>query len=171
MASNRRNRPSGDKNPPAKANRPARIDEDLVEKLEERQFPPKLLEALKSGDVDLTAETLLHMRMASYAGPLPPAEEMLGYSRASPCAPDRILTAFEKEQKHRHELDSKDMESMIRLRWRGQLFSLIIVLSSFLTAGVTAYLGHAVVGGAIAGLTVIGISVVGLIKFSGDSSD
>lgn len=41
-------------------------------------------------------------QMISHSGPLPPPEQLEGYSQVLPNAPERIVTMAEKEQSHRH---------------------------------------------------------------------
>jgi uncharacterized membrane protein len=75
------------------------------------------------------------------AGPLPPAEELAKYNLIIPNGADRIMAMAEKEQIHRHEMESIDIKSAPSQIKRGQLSALSIVMGSLVLTGYLFYLG------------------------------
>lgn len=68
--------------------------------------------------------------MASYSGPLPPANQFAQYEETLPGAADRILSLTEKEAEHRHKNEDAIVEKSMFLGDRGQIFAFILSLIS-----------------------------------------
>jgi uncharacterized membrane protein len=92
---------------------------------------------LKQGELTVTRELLVELRRATIRqGPLPSPEEFGGYDQVLPGAAERILSMAEKEQKHRHDLESQETEqaiavskSEIGLAANGQRIAAVLFLS------------------------------------------
>lgn len=99
-------------------------------------------------------------RAEMFSGPLPHPAILGGYEQVCPGAAERILAMAEKEQAHTHALRSEHIRENSEATQRGQLFALIIGVSSVIGA-VTA--PSAVVGGVIAtcGLGTLAIAFLG----------
>jgi len=63
---------------------------------------------------------------ATYSGPIPPPEMLAAYERALPGSAERIIEMAESEQKHRHSLESADLNTRVTLVRRGQTFAFIL---------------------------------------------
>ena len=101
---------------------------------------------------------------AEYYGPIPPSKEMAQYGQIDPSFPHRILEMAELEQRHRHKIETSDMDysaefarkSFIERRI-SQIFALIIAI--FVT-GCGTYLilnGHPVAGSVVSGTCLVGL--------------
>ena len=73
----------------------------------------------------------------SYRGIIPPPTAMEGYEKVCPGAADRILAMAENDLKHKHEIETKEQDSIVRCRdevlnseisnfRRGQYFGFVI---------------------------------------------
>lgn len=56
------------------------------------------------------ASILQITRQEHHSGPLPSSSELRGYANIDSSIPGRIIEMTEREQKHRHELETKDAE-------------------------------------------------------------
>lgn len=106
------------------------------------------------------------MTRVSFSGPLPPPDVLKKYQAIQPDFPERILRLTEKEAEHRHEITRKAVwidgaEVLV-----GQVFGLIVALSSFAVAG---YLGHPAAASVIGSGTIVGLVAV-FIKGRGTSA-
>ena len=89
-----------------------------------------------------------------YSGPLPHPDIMKGYDELVPGAAERILSMTEKEQSHRHELETRMVESEIKDGKRGMVFAFILSFSAIIAAIVIAIVSpsaYGVFAGAILG--------------------
>ncbi|MEO0986862.1 MAG: DUF2335 domain-containing protein [Cyanobacteria bacterium J06639_14] len=110
--------------------------------------------------IEVTAASL------NFSGPLPPPQILAQYNNAHPDAADRILKMAEREQQHRHETQSKMVETHIsdlkaarHEKRLGQILGFTIG-AICIFAGLTAVLADHPVSGTIFGST----GVVGLVS-------
>lgn len=91
-------------------------------------------------------------------GPLPPSEDFEHYERVLPGAAERIMSAFDEERRHRHDIEKTVVSDEKERGVRAQRFALLIALSAFITGGVCAYFGQpwpaSVIGGSGAAMIV-----------------
>jgi len=121
------------------------VPEEALERL-----PAPLREALSQPGVppQLISMTVAAFS-ASWAGPLPPAEQIHAYEQALPGAADRILAMAERQQEHRQDLERVTVhEAANRSRWGLWLGFVIAVLVIGVGAG-AIFAGEALAGFAI----------------------
>lgn len=104
------------------------------------------------------------LRQSSYTSPLPSPDDLDRYAAHLPDAADRLLTAGEREQAHRHEIESRlaamDEQALPRF-YAGQRFahavSLALGLAYLLAMALAILRGYPLigVGGAALGLAAI----------------
>ena len=93
----------------------------------------------------------------SYRGVIPPPTAMEGYEKVCPGAADRILAMAENDLKHKHEIETKEQDSIVRCRdevlnseisnfRRGQYFGFIIIVIA-LIGGFYLVLNNQKIGG------------------------
>lgn len=80
---------------------------------------------------------LLGMSLKARRAPLPDHQEMAGFKAVQPDLPDRIVTQWERETQHRHDLERQIVRSNVTNRARGQLIgaylaTLVIVVGAVL---------------------------------------
>src|SRR6266542_3762073 len=66
---------------------------------------------------------------ASFAGPLPPPSTLQRYEELVPGAADRILAMAERNQAHRHALETAAIYHEIRASDRGQIGAVLVALA------------------------------------------
>ncbi|HEV8657624.1 MAG TPA: DUF2335 domain-containing protein [Thermoanaerobaculia bacterium] len=93
-----------------------------------------------------------------FEGPLPPPAVLSGYNQALTDGAERIFRMAEKNQEHRHELETKVIEGNVRAQSRGQWFMFFISVLA-ITGGV--YLIS--IGKDATGLGIIIGDLVGLV--------
>ena len=95
----------------------------------------------------------------SYRGVIPPPTAMEGYEKVCPGAADRILAMAENDLKHKHEIETKEQDSIVRCRdevlnseisnfRRGQYFGFVIIVIA-LIGGFYLVLNNQKIGGYI----------------------
>jgi uncharacterized membrane protein len=72
-------------------------------------------------------------RMFSFSGPLPPPTILRGYAEFYPEAPEKIFSWVEEQQRHRQELENKQLEYSYKYQQMGLVLGSII--TSFLVLG------------------------------------
>lgn len=107
-------------------------------------------------DVDLQA--------SRYTSPLPSPDDLKRYSELLPDAPERLLSAGELEQAHRHqierdlvELDREGMPSFYAGQRRGQVIGGMVAIAYLAVMAFAISEGYGIVGvtGAAAGVAAI----------------
>jgi len=78
--------------------------------------------------------------MAIATGPLPLSKEFAGYEEVLPGAAERILALAEKEAVHRHENENDIIKESVRLKSRGQIFALIVILLSLCVITISIFM-------------------------------
>jgi uncharacterized membrane protein len=93
----------------------------------------------------------------SYAGPIPPPDALERFNQIIPKGAHRILRMAEKQQAHRHELETKVITSDIRRSWGGLIAGLVVAIVSITLGFLLVREGHDVAGTTVATTTVIGL--------------
>lgn len=76
----------------------------------------------------ITAET--HIQNHEFSGPIPPPDLLKAYRDVVPDGADRIIRMAEKEQSHRHSIESRIVEIRSRGELLGQIFGFTLGLSA-----------------------------------------
>jgi uncharacterized membrane protein len=99
---------------------------------------------------------------AEFSGPLPPPKFLADYGKINETFPERIVKMAEREMRHRHSQQKKQIEIMAystkteRLEILfGQIFGFLIGIVALLVCAYTSLKGQPIVGGGI-GLLGIG---------------
>jgi uncharacterized membrane protein len=100
-------------------------------------------------DIEERAVALLLQKY--HLGPLPDPETLKEYNEILPDAAERILRMAEKSQEHHESIEKKFVNNDIKIMSRGQIFALVISLSSFIIATICAFLGQTEIGVAVVG--------------------
>lgn len=95
----------------------------------------------------------------SFSGPLPPPEIISDYEKILPGGAERIFAMAEKEQVHRHSMDSLAVNGAIRKDKRGQWMGFSIAIIILAIASVFAWKGNTTFAG-----TLIAIDLLGLVS-------
>lgn len=100
---------------------------------------------------------------AEFSGPLPHPTILRGYEKALPGAAERILAAFEDEQKHRQALENKHLQINIEIAKQnlreqliGQIMGFVLACVLIASASYLALHNHDWVAGVLGGTTLIG---------------
>lgn len=107
-----------------------------------------------SGKNDNGQEVKL-VHQEAYQGPLPHPDLLVKYEEIIPGAAERILSMAEKEQQHRHQLESEVIKKEIAQKGRGLNFGftlalLIIVVGAYLLVIDKSLQGFSLILGSIA---------------------
>lgn len=115
---------------------------------------------LRPGTED-EAEVLLESLIVreSHQGPLPPARELKNYDLALPGAAERIVAMAEREQSHRHGLESTMVNAEADLKKRGQWIALAALVAMLAIVAYFGFLGQAGAGAALGSAIIVGVVV------------
>jgi len=104
------------------------------------------------------------LRSEQFQGPIPPPQILNGYEQLLPGAADRIIRMAEKEGDHRHRMETKAVDAEIHgLKCEtidtriGQIFGLVIGLTTVLAGTYAAVQGSQVAGSLIGTSGVVGL--------------
>lgn len=105
------------------------------------------------------------VRQFHAVSPLPPAAELRELEAVHPGITERLLAGQEKEQAHRHQLESSDQrcfEDVVRADFRraekGQTYAMVVSIAGFAAATAVSLLKSPLVGGVIAGLDIVALA-------------
>lgn len=126
-------------------------DEDSAVGEIDDAYQPKLDE----GSVSPVFRSVRHHR-----GPMPSAEELMGYKYVDPTLPKSILEMAQKEQDHRHSMDRQELTEAVAVTKRGQILGVSIAAGVLILAGILALMGQPILAGIMAGLDVVGLAAV-----------
>ncbi len=126
------------------------------------QLPEQAIENLIA---EIVAEKVQEERgmQATYqqfSGPIPPPQILSGYDQVQAGFAERIVAMAEKEQAHRHGLETQALSSSISIQKRGQFFALLL---SLLILSISVSLiceGKELAGSAIAGASLTGLAYI-----------
>jgi len=80
------------------------------------------------------------------SGPLPSSEEFARYESTHLGSADRILSMAEKEQSHRHSMESKALSGGIAFKRRGQHYAFAICIVVIIVTMALIMFGHKLPG-------------------------
>ncbi|HAF2502209.1 TPA: DUF2335 domain-containing protein [Salmonella enterica] len=107
----------------------------------------------------------------SFSGPLPPPDVIRGYDQILPGGAERIFSMAEKEQAHRHKMDSTAVNGAIRKDKRGQWMGFSIAITILAIASVFAWRGNTAFAGALIAIDLIGFVSVFVLGRRASKSD
>lgn len=91
------------------------------------------------------------------SSPLPPPQILREYEEIVPGSAQTILLRVEKQANHRMEIERRIVEVETKLPIRGQIFALVLGLSSVSGALICAYLGQPAIGSVLGGVGLINV--------------
>lgn len=98
--------------------------------------------------------------MVFHQGPLPPAEELERLERVLPGSADRYFQIAEREQTHRHRMESTVVRREFGLRSLGQWLALAALCLVILAVCYIAQLGDTASAAAFGTATVLGVVAI-----------
>ena len=96
---------------------------------------------------------------ASFSGPLPPPSTLERYEQIAPGAAERVIAMAERNQAHRHALETAAVHHEIQISNRGQVCALIVALTGISAGAYIASLGQPVAGSGVVGGVIATIAV------------
>lgn len=103
----------------------------------------------------------------AYSSPIPVSSELEKYEKLVPGSVKRMLAEAEKENKHRHELEFKQLNANVKLsfieaaeRLLGQFFSFIISISCIFSGAYLVYKGRQISGTIFSGAGIASIIAI-----------
>jgi uncharacterized membrane protein len=99
----------------------------------------------------------LQVGVQHYSGPIPSAQELQRYEQVQPGLADRIVSMAEKEQGHRHTIETTTMNLDFAEGKRGQIFAFLIGTGAIIVGGYCAIHGANIAGSIIGGGGVVGL--------------
>jgi uncharacterized membrane protein len=110
---------------------------------------------------------LMAQQVTHYEGPIPDPETLNRYEQIAPGTAERIIAMAEKEQSHRHEIEStvvsaqtSDVRDERKAEARGQWFALFFCTMAIAAGAYSIHAGHPGWGIVLCGATLA--SVVGI---------
>jgi uncharacterized membrane protein len=92
----------------------------------------------------------------SYSGPLPAPADLQAYELVVPGAAERIISAFERQSEHRHDLEQRVIDGSESRSGIGQWLAFIVLMTGVIGGCIVAATGEPVAGGTIAGVAFTG---------------
>lgn len=86
---------------------------------------------------------------ASYAGPLPPADQIRAYEEVLPGSAGRILAMAERQHEHRQKLERVTVEEAANRSWWGLRLGFVIAILVIGVGAAAIFTGHALAGFAL----------------------
>jgi len=118
-------------------------------------------------DLRVSDETPIVHASATYFGPLPPPSMLAEFGRIDASFPERIMSQFESEAKHRRRIEQQVVEQNKRAqeiffkeRRIGQIFAVLVVFGVLALAAWMAKIGFGEPAGWIVGTTLVGLAGV-----------
>lgn len=93
----------------------------------------------------------------SFSGPIPPPAILEQYNTIVPNAAERILKMAENQASHRHQIESKVIDSEIKNSRTGLHYGLIIGLAAIIGGTICTLKGFQIAGGVIGGTGITGL--------------
>ena len=87
----------------------------------------------------------------TFSGPMPPPEQLRQYNEVLPGAAERMLALVEKQQAHRHALETKTVDSDVRRTNQGMWMVLTVVILSPAAGTGSTLSDKPITGGIVAG--------------------
>ena len=108
--------------------------------------PPILVTPTKASSDSRVISHELSFSESIWMGPIPPPEILAGYEKALNGAADRILAMAETQQKHRHEMESKVLDSHIARSQQGLWCGLVVAIGGLSVSAFSIYWGYSTAG-------------------------
>jgi uncharacterized membrane protein len=124
---------------------------------------PEAAEVLKSLSEEkrgVIINEIVRFEQRTFAGPVPHPDHLAGYEKTLPGAANRILEMAEREQRHRHEIESDLLKTKHKEHKRGQNIGCILVVFLAIVAGGLGFLSHDWLSGAIFTTTIVSVIIV-----------
>lgn len=122
----------------------------------------------KKGSISKKGDKIKAIARSEYFGPVPAPEDLAKYDSLINNGAERFMTMAEKEQNHRHEINSayldlekKESARIYTLTMISQIFGIIAFISLLIFSGYALYLGYTTVA-----LSIIGIIVAVVTAFA-----
>ena len=96
----------------------------------------------------------------SFSGPLPPPELLAKYNEVIPNGAERIMQMAEKQQGHRHDLETTVVNGNVKSESRGQWMGLTISVVVLCLGGYLAYIGREIAGSIFVGVDLSALAGV-----------
>lgn len=122
----------------------------------EIQQNPEGQPAVRQADVVEAEYQRVSLTAEAWSGPLPHPDTLERYEKLIPGSAERLLTAFERQVAHRHNLDNREAR---RMDWG--LVAAFLVVTMIITAGsILIFLGHDWAGAGMIGVNIVGLAAV-----------
>ncbi|HGW2956440.1 TPA: DUF2335 domain-containing protein [Raoultella ornithinolytica] len=95
-----------------------------------------------------------------FSGPIPPPSMLREYNEIVRDGAERIMARSEKEQAHRHDMQSKSILGNISKDKRGQWMAFTITIAILIIATIFAWKGNTVFAGTLITIDLIGLASV-----------
>lgn len=100
------------------------------------------------------------VRTQSFVGPFPPPDMLEKYDQILPGAAERIFSLTEREQQHRHCMQSKTINGTLKKDWRGQWMGFISIVLILLIACYFACTGNNVFAMALVTIDLVTLAAI-----------
>lgn len=120
-----------------------RVSSDVVERLSRN---PNLIRSL--------------VRTETFTGPFPPPDILEKYNQVLPGAAERIFSLTEREQQHRHAIQSKAIDGALKKDRRGQWMGFGVTVLILLIACYFAYTGSSAFAMALVTIDLVALAAV-----------
>jgi uncharacterized membrane protein len=110
-------------------------------------------------DKEVEAKRLLTqvVAMRSHSGPLPPADELQKFEGVQAGFANRIVEMAEKNQAHRHKMESRIINGELLLRAAGQVLAILALILLLCAVCYLAYSGDTKSAATLGALTIVGV--------------
>lgn len=136
---------------------------DLGEDPEAIEEVRRLLRENPAEDPEIILQKITRVMAEYTSGPLPPPSMLRGYEEVLPGAADRIFTLMEQQSIHRHDLETKMLDSDVRSRDRGQVFAFVLCFIVIVGGFVAILAGQELTGMAAILTAVAGVAATFLV--------
>ena len=134
---------------------------ELLEKIPEELLAEVLAEKI-SEDSSKGVKRMIKAASISehFSGPIPPPKILNQYEGVHEGLANRIVSMAEKEQNHRHGIETLAVKGEINKDKRGQTYAIIASLSIIIGSMILIYLGHDKSGSFLVGSTLTGLAYI-----------
>lgn len=134
--------------------------QSLLSQLPENVLAEALAEKVVTEDPSGEITEVVRTVAQEYSGPLPPPRMLEHYDTVQSGFADRIVSMAEKEQSHRHNLESLGVNGAIKKDSRGQNYALITSILLIAACVFLIYSGHEVSGSILGGGSLTGLAYI-----------
>ncbi len=138
--------------------------EEMPQQPEGLNVPPELKAILADPNISeekkdkiLKAVVSISVRKASFSGPIPPPEYLIGYNNAIPGGAERILAMAEKQSAHRMQLEDYAVRQDFKQSRLGQIFGFVLGILGLGVATALALDGHEAVASILGTTTIVAL--------------